>query len=175
MIRATEITEAGRFNKTHGIKGEISATIDLDVDLDDVKCIVMDIEGIYVPFFINGIRPKNSDTYLLTIDGVNDEAAAQQFTNKAIYVLNSDVPEYEIDPDGFYAADLIGYRIVDSEHGDLGEISDINDSTQNVLFVVTTDKGGEIFIPVADEFIDGIDTESRTVFTTLPSGIVDLN
>ena len=48
MILRTDITEAGVFNKPHGIKGEISATLDFDIDLSDVKCIVLDVEGIFL-------------------------------------------------------------------------------------------------------------------------------
>ena len=52
MIRLTEIAEAGYFNKAHGIKVEISATLDIDIDLNEVKCLVVPVEGIFVPFFM---------------------------------------------------------------------------------------------------------------------------
>lgn len=176
MILESELVEAGKFNKPHGIKGEISATVDVDVDFDDLKCLVISVEGIFVPFFISSVRPKNGDTFLITIDGVDSEEKAQYFTNRTFYILKSDLPEYEEeDEDGFYAADLIGYSIIDSDAGLLGEIADINDSTQNVLFVVEREDGSELFIPVVDEFIISIDSESKTIETSLPSGIVDLN
>ena len=66
MIRLAEIAEAGHFNKPHGIKGEMSATLDFDLDLDNVKCIIVSVEGIFVPFFIRSWRPKTADTCLLT-------------------------------------------------------------------------------------------------------------
>ncbi len=176
MILESELIEAGKFNKPHGIKGEISATVDIDIDFDELKCVVMPIEGIFVPFFINSVRPKNGDTYLVTIDGVDSEVKAQRFTNRPFFILKSDAPVYdEADGDGFYAADLVGYKLVDSAAGYIGEISDINDSTQNVLFVVRREDGGEVYVPVVDEFIISIDADSETVETTLPFGIVDLN
>lgn len=177
MIKLTEIAEAGHFNKAHGIKGEISATLDIDVDLSEVKCIVVPVEGIFVPFFVSACRPKTADTCLLMIDGIDSEAKAQQFNNRPFYILRTDIPEDEEDDDedGLYASDLVGYRIVDETLGDIGVISGINDSTQNVLFIVETDGGDEIFIPVADEFIEEIDSDSETVRTYLPEGLIDLN
>lgn len=177
MIKLTEIAEAGHFNKAHGIKGEISATLDIDVDLSEVKCIVVPVEGIFVPFFVSACRPKTADTCLLMIDGIDSEAKAQQFNNRPFYILRTDIPEDEEDDDedGLYASDLVGYRIVDETLGDIGVISGINDSTQNVLFIVETDGGDEIFIPVADEFIEEIDSDSETVRTDLPEGLIDLN
>lgn len=54
-------------------------------------------------------------------------------------------------------------------------ISGINDATQNVLFLITTPRGNEIFIPVADEYIVEIDHDNETLTTDLPEGLVELN
>lgn len=176
MIKRTEITEAGVFNKPHGIKGEISATLDIDIDLAGVKCIVMEVEGIFVPFFISSVRPKTAETCLVTIDGIDSEEKARRMAGKSFYVLDSDLPDdADDDEDGFYASDLVGYTVVDSQLGELGEITDFNDSTSNVLFIVSRPDGSEIYIPVADEFIDEVDTSAAKLLTTLPEGIVDLN
>ena len=180
MIRLAEIAEAGHFNKPHGIKGEMSATLDFDLDLDNVKCIIVPVEGIFVPFFIRSRRPTTADTCLLTLDGINSDMKAQEFNNRTFYILRSDIPEDDNDDepedeDGFYASDLIGYRIYDCHLGDIGMISSINDATENVLFIISTDKGNDIFIPVADEYIEDIDHDSQKITTDLPSGLVDLN
>lgn len=178
MIRLTELAEAGHFNKTHGIKGEISATLDIDIDLDDVKCIVISVEGIFVPFFVSSCRPKTADTCLLTIDGIDSEAKARQLVNRPFYILRSDIPDDpddEGDDEGLYASDLIGFKVSDASLGDIGTITGINDSTQNVLFIIETADGKEIYVPVADEFIEEIDSDSETVRTDLPEGLVDLN
>lgn len=179
MIRLSEIAEAGHFNKAHGIKGEMSATLDFDLDLNDVRCIIVAVEGIFVPFFIKSWRPKTADTCLLMLDGIDTDMQAQEFNNRPFYILRSDIPEDDEDDyddgEGFYASDLIGYRICDRHLGDIGIISDINDATQNVLFLITTDTGNEIYIPVADEYIEEIDNENETLHTSLPDGLIDLN
>lgn len=177
MIKRNEITEAGVFNKPHGIKGEISATLDIDIDLNDVKCIIMDVEGIFVPFFISSVRPKTSDTSLITIDGVDSEEKARLLTGLTFYLLDTDIPSdvEDGDDDGFYADDLIGYHVVDSSAGNLGEITAVNDMTANILFIVARPDGSEIYIPVAEEFIDGVDPDSLTLTVSLPPELIDLN
>ena len=70
---------------------------------------------------------------------------------------------------------LVGYTVTDSELGTIGEITDYNDSTDNLLFIVTTPDEKEVYIPVADDFINEIDQDTHTLHTTLPQGIVDLN
>ncbi len=178
MIAPEEITPAGVFNKTHGIKGELSATFDIDVEPDMLRCLLVDMDGIPVPFFIEASRPRSAGTWLITLDGIDSEEKARAFVGKPFSVLEEDLPEpEELDPDadGFYASDLIGFTIIDSGLGELGKITDVNDLTDNVLFVVTGADGSDILIPVADEFIDGIDTAARTVSTTIPPEIVELN
>lgn len=178
MIRRTELLEAGRFNKPHGVKGEISATLTLDADLGAVRCIVVEIDGIFVPFFVNAVRPKTADTSLVTIDGIESDDAACGFVNRTFYLLRDDpaiADESEGDDDGMYASDLIGYEVIDAAHGSLGRIEDVNDSTANILFVVRTPADEELLIPVAEEFIEAIDPEAEVVNISIPDEILTLN
>lgn len=175
MIKLSEIAEIGRFNKPHGIKGEISVSVDGNIDLEDVKCIIVRIDGIFVPFFLKSVRPKTADTSLITIEGIDSEEKAQELTNRDIYILRSDLPEEETDEDGLYASDLIGYEINDVTSGKIGVIEDINDSTQNILFIVRTPEGKELYIPVAEEFILSVDPDNEIVKTDIPVEILTLN
>lgn len=178
MIRLFEIAEAGVFNKPHGINGEISATLDIDVDLNTVRCIVVSVDGIFVPFFLSSVRPKTAETVLLTIDGIDSEAKTQQFINKPFYLLRSDIPEEEDaygDEDGMYASDFIGYTVIDRHLGELGDITGINDSTQNILFIIETPDNKELLLPVADEFIESFDIDKKVLRTDLPDGLADIN
>ena len=55
-----------------------------------------------------------------------------------------------------------------------GEITGVDDSTDNVLFIVRTSDGKQVLIPVADEFITGIDVDRQVVNVDLPSGLLEL-
>ena len=68
---------------------------------------------------------------------------------------------------------LIGYQIIDKSLGTVGEIVDINDLTENVLFIVDHD-GEEIMIPAADDLILEIDDEKETILMDLPQGLVNM-
>jgi 16S rRNA processing protein RimM len=89
-------------------------------------------------------------------------------------VVIADEDEEDTDGDGFYASDLIGFTIIEDESGNaIGEIDDIDDSTDNVLFIVVTPNDVTIYLPVADEFITAIDTDNHTVAMSLPEGILE--
>lgn len=176
MITVNELVEIGKFNKPHGIAGEVNATIDRDVDVSSLKCIVLDVDGIYVPFFIESFRSKGVDSCLLTIDGICSEDDASRLSKKTIYALKKDcaLPDDDgSDDDGMYAEDFIGYTISDTGGNVIGKIEDVDDSTDNVLFIVRTDEKN-VYIPVADEFIVRIDSDALMVAMELPSGLIDL-
>lgn len=178
MIRRSDIFPAGIFGKPHGVCGEISATFDPDVDITATDCVIVDIDGIYVPFFIESLRPKGRESYLLTIDGIDDEIMAKGLVNRQIFLKealrDSIIAGGDRDcDDGFYAADLIGFEMLTESGEVLGRISDIDDSTANVLFVVSRNGSqSDLLVPVADEFITAVDTDKSTVTVDLPDGLI---
>ncbi|MBD5258203.1 MAG: 16S rRNA processing protein RimM [Barnesiella sp.] len=177
MITDNQITEIGRFNQPHGIKGELNALIDEGVALDELSCIVLDMDGIYVPFFMTGLRQRGAMLYLVSIDGITDEQKAATLANKTIYALADEVEQEEDTDgdDGFYAEDFIGFTIQSADGNLKGTITDIDDATDNVLFIVTTDNSDKKYlIPVADEFITAIDVDNRSLTVDLPEGLLEI-
>lgn len=179
MITADQLTEIGHFGKPHGINGELNAYVDADIDADALKRIVLLIDGIYVPFFIGTIRQKRADTFIVALDDIGNEHEASELTNHHIFVLKADGvltdDDADADQDGLYASDLVGYTVTDDSTGHtIGTVEDIDDSTDNVLFIVGTPDGTTVYLPVADEFITDIDTDSHTLSMSLPDGILDL-
>lgn len=181
MITREQITEAGVFTKTHGIKGEMAATIDVDPAFFGTHpMFICEMDGIFVPFFIESIRTRGPQGVLIKPDDVDSETQAKPFVGKSIYIIKRDLVAWEdaeADPEaeGAYADDLVGYAVVDSAHGLLGTIDSIEDSTANLLFIVRTPSDKTLYIPVAEPFIDNINPQTRTVGTTLPDGLVGLN
>ena len=173
MITRGMLTPAVEFNKPHGIKGEISASFDPRVDVGALKCVVAEVNGLFVPFFIDAIRSRGADAVLLTIDGITDENEAKLLSKKPLYLLNGDAAlAADDEDDGFYAEDLVGFSALDEDGAVIGKIAGVDSTTANVLFVIDRPDGSEALVPVADEFIDGIDPESATITLRLPDGLL---
>lgn len=179
MISQKELKEVGKFQKTHALKGELNALLDVSPDyVADGNAIVIDIDGIYVPFFASSIRQKGSQSYLVKLDGVDSEEEAKTFVNKSIYALKSEIaPYYGMEEDEIiYGDDLEGFRVVDNDTGqEIGVVTRVDDATENVLLVVADSSANEVYIPAVDDFIDEIDDENREIRVSLPEGLVDLN
>lgn len=173
MIRRDELVKIGRFNKPHGVHGEISMTFTDDAfDRCDSPYIVCLVEGIFVPFFIEEYRFKNDSTALIKLCDVDNETDAAAFTLLDVYYPK----RYYVESDD--AATLgdyfIGFTVVDSEKGTLGSVVAIDDATANILFIVASPDGGELFIPAQEAFVDSIDEQERIIHMHLPDGLLDL-
>ena len=56
----------------------------------------------------------------------------------------------------------------------IGTITDIDDQTDNWLFIVRRPDGTEALIPAHEEFIADIKKEEKTMLMDLPLGLLDL-
>ncbi len=177
MITRDELIAIGRYNKPHGVAGEISATIDVDMDtLQGLSCLVTDIDGIFVPFFVNACRPKSQETVLLTIDGIDNEKEVSRLVNHDIYALKRDYRQESLDSDadGFPLDYFIGFELHDSDGERVGEITDVDEQTENAIFIVDRE-GAELMVPATDELIVEFDLDKKVMVMDLPQGLLDLN
>ena len=140
-------------------------------DREDVPYFVFEIQGILVPFFLVEYRFKGSTTGLLTLDGITTDEQARDFAGLTVYLPKSfleKVEDDEIELDYF-----AGFTLIDAEKGQLGVISEVDQTTDNVLFVIPT-KNDELLIPAGEEYIEKIDHDKKIIYVRLPEGLLDL-
>jgi 16S rRNA processing protein RimM len=175
MIRQEELVKIGVFNKPHGVKGELLFTFTDDIfDRCDCDYLVCPIDGIFTPFFINEYRFKSDTTALVLIDGVNSVEKARMFTNVDVYFPRSFYDEAE-ELDDVPISYLIGFTACDVHEGELGHITDIDDSTANVLAAIERTDGEQCLVPLREELIKDIDHHQKTITFDLPEGLLTMN
>jgi 16S rRNA processing protein RimM len=172
MISKTSVFPIGQINKPHGVNGEMSFSFTSDIfDREDVPFFIFEMQGILVPFFVDEYRFKGSTTGLLKLDGVKNEEQARAFYGLTIYLPKKfleKVEDAEIELDYF-----AGFSLIDAEKGLLGVISEVDQTTENVLFVIPT-KDDELLIPAGEEYIEEIDHDKKIIYVRLPEGLLDL-
>lgn len=176
MILRQQITSIGSIFKPHGIKGELSASIDADIDLDELQCVVLDIDGIFVPFFIEEWRSRGIESVLIKFDGVDSESAAASFANKELFAITEQLPIADDDDDDerLYYDDIVGFTIYDGDT-EVGQVSMVDDSTANVLMHVITASGSTVLLPLSADLINDVDADNKILKMNLPDGLIDLN
>ena len=173
MIKKEDVFRIGQFAKPHGIKGEITLVTNCDLfdDSDDLF-VICDIDGILVPFFVEDYRYKTDSTLLLKLEGVDSDAEAREFTNRDVYYplerMDEETMVGDITWDNF-----IGFDVVDERVGRLGKITDVDESTINVLLQIDYD-GNELLLPAAEELVMDVDYEQKKMVVSIPEGLLSL-
>ena len=173
MIRKEDIAIIGQFAKPHGIKGELTLVTNYNGLFEDADepYVVCEMDGIWVPFFVESFRSRSTSSLLVKLEGVNDETAAKKFTNRTVYYPADALPE---DDDNESWTRFIGYMLTDEVLGEIGTVADVDESTVNIVFRID-DRGKERLIPMVAEMIRSIDERKRHMTVSLPEGILDLN
>ena len=172
MIREEEVFKIGRIGKPHGIKGEVSIHIDDDVfDRIDADYLVLMVDGILVPFFIEEYRFRTDETVLMKFDGIDTQERARELTNCEVFFPHSLA---DTDEEALTWNRLKGMQLKDASTGKLvGTITGVDDSTINILLEVET-ANGSILVPAAEELIADIDWQEREIHITIPEGLLTL-
>ncbi|MEG1586141.1 MAG: ribosome maturation factor RimM [Bacteroidales bacterium] len=171
MIKRDELIKIGQFNKPHALNGELSFTFTDDVfDRSECPYIVCEIDGIFVPFFLDEYRFRTDSTALVKLIDINSAEDARMFTNLEVYFPKSFVHEDEAMQGGkdFF----LQYKVMEENHGYLGTIEEVDDSTANVLFVIDRE-GEQLLIPAVDEFVTKIDEKNKTIYMRVPDGLIE--
>ncbi len=170
MIRKEEVFKIGVINKPHGVKGEVSFTFTDDI-FDRVDCdyLILLMDGILVPFFMEEYRFRSDNVALVKFEDIDTAEQARKFTNVEVYFPKKFMDEQEdVTSWNFF----IGFRVEDVHHGYLGEITDVDDTTINVLFSIEKD-GKELLLPAHEEFIIDLDRKKKVMKVDVPDGLIE--
>lgn len=173
MIREDEVYKIGMLTKTHGVSGELNMAFTDDVfDRVEAEYVVCRMDGILVPFFMEEYRFRSDTTVLMKFEGVDTEEQARRMVGVEVYfpkALTEEVHEGE-----YTWSYFTGFTVVDTVHGELGEVEAVDESTLNVLFEVATPFGGKILLPAGEDLVEDIDHKNRKIYMTLPDGLLAL-
>ena len=169
MIKKEEVYKIGRIGKAHGVKCEVSFSFDDDVfDRVDADYLILEVDGILVPFFMEEYRFRSDNTALVKFEDIDTQDRARELTNCDVYFLRSEADDEE---EELTYSFLVGFNIIDDQSGrNVGTIASIDDNTLNILFEL---EDGTL-IPASEELITDIDKDNKTITIALPEGILEL-
>ena len=169
MIKQEEVYRIGRLGKAHGIKGEVSLQFDDDVfDRVDAEYLVLDVEGILVPFFMEEYRFRSDTVALVKFCDVDTQQRASELTGCDVYFPRALADE---DEEHVSYAMLVGFDIADVRTDNkVGTIAAIDDATVNLLFELEDGR----LIPASDDLISDIDMNQGEIRMNIPEGLLEL-
>lgn len=172
MIRQEEVYKIGKIGKPHGVRGELTLRFTDDVfDRVDADYLVLNVDGILVPFFMDEYRFRTDETALVKFSGIETVERASELTGCDVFFPRSLAPT---DNEELTWSQIVGYTIInigaEGQEHEAGRIVEADDTTENVL--LTLDNGQ--LIPAAYDLIEDIDHDTRRLLMRLPEGLLDL-
>lgn len=163
MITNEQVISIGRLTRTHGKRGELQCLMSNDYwDNADPTFIILKLDNILVPFRVLDWRGKGCESLIFQLNHINDEQAAQQLIGTEAFMLLSDInQEDEIMPTW---QSLVGFKVIDTDQGELGIVDIVDDTTINTLITLNDGR----LIPIHEDFIIDINAEDKQLTICLP-------
>lgn len=166
-----ECYRLGNITKPFGYKGQMVFYLDVDSPQDyaDLDSAFVETKTGLVPYFFK-VDNINGNKAIVTFEDLTpDEAHA--LAGHDLYLPLDLLPK--LSGNQFYFHEVTGFRVIDSQHGDIGTLQSIIEYPAQPLFQINKD-GKEILIPVIDPVIKQVDRENKTLYLEAPNGLIDL-
>ena len=165
-----QFLQVGVISSTHGIRGEVKVfpTTDDAARFKKLKKVLLDtgkeqleLEVQSVKFFRQFVIVKFKG-----IDNIND---IEMYKGKSLLVPREDA--VALGKDEYYIADLIGMEVF-TEEGRLGVLKDVMETGANEVYIIDSDRHGEVLIPAIKQCILDVDIEGRKMKIHLMDGLI---
>lgn len=155
----------GKFQRAHGVAGEIILGIITDFPERIKPGKVLFLGDRHSPWKISGCRPFHNNL-LVTLEGIRNREEAAELTNLNAYVRTRDLPELT---DGrLYHHQLIGLNVMREDGSQLGKVQEILVTGANDVYVIINPEGQETLLPAIDSVVKQIDLESGNIIVRPP-------
>jgi 16S rRNA processing protein RimM len=163
----------GYVAKLHGFKGEVSLFLDVTnpEDYIDIDNVFIDINNQLTPFFIESFKLKNHPFAAVKFEGINSEMDAKIILRKNLYLPSSILKELE--GNNFYDHEVVGYKVIDEQYGEVGILESIIDLSVNPLIQVMNGSK-EVLIPLLDDLVKKVDRDNKILQINAPTGLISL-
>jgi len=163
----------GKIVKKFSFKGEVLVKLDTDDPeaFTEMESVLVEHRNNLIPFFIQKSALHKSELLRIKFEDIDTEADAESLLGSDLYLPLDLLPKLE--DDQFYFHEIVGFKIIDQQFGEVGIVTGVNDMTAQALFIIDR-QGTEILIPMNDEFIIKVDKLHKEIILNCPDGLIDL-
>ena len=173
-MRIDDCYQLGYVIKTHGLDGEVSILLDVDIpdDYHALESVFVAVQGTetLVPFFLEHIVIQQNKA-LVKFEDVDSIEQAEPLVKAGLYLPLTSLPA--LSEDQYYYHEIVGFTVEDEQQGTLGAVQDVYESTGQDMIVMQYQEK-EVFIPINDDVVLRVDKAQSVVHVKLPEGLLDV-
>lgn len=172
IMNINECYKIGYILKPHGLKGEVTISLDAEApeNIDEVEVIFIQLKQQLIPHFLEAISVRG-DKAFVKFEDVSTPEAAQAISKSALFLPKSSRPKSGRGE--FYDDEIIAFDVVDADGNVLGKVTGVEEAGPNKLIAVDYN-GKDILIPVNGPFITSINKSKKKIAVDLPEGFLEI-
>lgn len=163
----------GKVLKTFGSKGHLLVYLDVDnpESYSNLETLFIGIDNDRIPYFVRELELKQKNNVVIGLEDVETVDDARLFVGRELYLPSGMLPQLK--GKKFYYHEIIGFSVIDENHGNIGMVSSVLDLPhQSLMQVMLGTK--EILIPVVDAVLLKVDRKKRELQIRAPEGLIEV-
>lgn len=172
-MRKEDCFYLGKIVRKHSFKGEVVIKLDTDEPeiYQEMESVFVNLGNNLIPFFIKESLLQKGNQLRVQFEGIKNEEDAESILKAGIYLPLTLLPK--LTGNQFYYHEIIGFAVIDQIHGNIGNITGVNDTTAQALFEVEKE-GRQILVPMIDQFILLVDRKNKELHLKTPQGLIEM-
>lgn len=164
--------QAGVITSTHGIRGEVKVfpTTDDAQYFRELKKVYLDTGKEQIPLEIEHVKFFKQFAILKfkEIDNIND---IEKYKGKSLMIDREDASP--LGEDEYYIGDMIGMDVYTDDPAEhFGVLRDVLETGANDVYIIDSDRHGEVLVPAIRQCILRVDTEKNEMHIHLMEGLL---
>lgn len=164
--------QAGVITSTHGIRGEVKVfpTTDDAQYFKELKKVYLDTGKEQIPLEIEHVKFFKQFAILKFkgIDNIND---IEKYKGKSLMIDREDASP--LGEDEYYIGDMIGMDVYTDDPAEhFGVLRDVLETGANDVYIIDSDRHGEVLVPAIRQCILRVDTEKNEMHIHLMEGLL---
>jgi 16S rRNA processing protein RimM len=172
-MNKAECFNLGHVAKLHGYKGEVSLFFDTTnpSDYETLDAVFIDIDELLTPFFVEEIQLRKNGFAQVKFEGLDSEDDARKLLQKKLFLPIKLLPE--LTGSQFYDHEIIDFKVIDENYGEVGVVQQVLDFKMNPLLQVFNEKRNkEVLLPLKDDLVQKVDREKKELSVKTPEGLI---
>lgn len=157
----------------YSFRGEVLIKLDTDQPelYTNIASLFIETQTGLVPYFVVKSELHKSSLLRVSFEDVTDEAGADVLLKKKVFLPLDMLPK--LTGNQFYFHEIIGFGVIDKQHGDIGKVTRVNDTAAQALLEIEH-KTTQVLLPIVDDIILKVDRDNQQLHVKIPEGLLDI-
>ena len=166
-----DLYQVGAITQTHGVRGEVKVfpLTDDVMRFKNMKDLILDTGREQITLEVTSARPQKN-LVILKFKGYDSINDVEKYKGAKLYVTKEN--RVACDEDEYFIADLIDMQVELEDGTAFGVLTDVMQTGANDVYVISSEKHGEVLVPAIRQCILNVDIEKSKMVIHLLEGLV---